>query len=388
MRILLATRNYRLAADLVGEFADVDIVGVASSFSEAIDEAEAAARAGRAINFAIIDERLNSNTDVEQGITLGHAIGKIRLASNAARIIVSTPSVAPIPEATDQGAELFVEHDPDRVAANLAAKMGLLPKAEAARIIAVVGLEGGAGRSNVAANLASSIAEQLPKSSEGGVLLWEGDLKHATYAYTVGSFDPDLTERGRRTISKLLSMDLSGAGIAELKSGAIARDRIPHLGYDLLLAPYGIREVLGLYQSYNDLHQLGNQLRTILEIARRHYEAVVIDTGTDFISDPMPALAMANADAVILVASPTPGGLSNVRNMREVLADIHALPRTHLVLNRIGGRTPDANKYVSLIDAEGENGLPITLRVPEGTDDPRVWNALAQRVMPKLNRNR
>lgn len=386
MRLLLATHNYRLAADLVSAYADVNIVAVSASYAEAIEAAEEAARRGLPIDAAIIDERLDAARDIDLEIELGTAISRIRAAAPASRVIVSTPSVAPIPEATDQGAELFVEHDPERVAANLAAKLSLLVKSDAATLIAVVGLEGGAGRSSVAANLASAIGEMLPKRADAGVLLWEGDLKHATYAYTVGSFDPSLTESGRRTIRRLINSDLSSASITEIKQAIIAKERISHLGYDLLLAPYGIREVVGMYQSYTDLHELGAQLRTILELCRRSYSAVVIDTGTDFISDPMPALALSSADAIVVVASPSAGGLSNVRNMQEVLSDLHAVPRSFLVLNRTGGRTADGDKYQRLIEEEGRNGLAVTARVPEGNDNPRVWNDLAVRLMPSLAR--
>lgn len=363
MRILFATNNLRLPADLSAGYADLEIAGVVSSLSEALAAVRGAPKYAP-IEAVILDAELNSPRDHEEKLTLEDALVALRKESDELRLVVTTDSAEPIEAVQRVGAQQFISYDQTRSAANLAAMLGLISRSKAATIIAVVGLQGGAGRTTFAQVIASALAERTENTNgRGGVLLWEMDLKHPTIAFDQ-EIDLVTAHHGRRTIAKLLNAGpITGDESMPIIASSIISTNQSRLGYDLLLAPHGLREVMAIYQAYPQLLELRQRMAKILSVVSRHYQIVVLDTGTDLLSDPGASVALASASAIAVLATPSPAGLSSVMAMRTIIRDLHASKRSRLIINRV--RRDDVN-YLNYCQQAAGDVLPLLGVIPEG----------------------
>jgi MinD-like ATPase involved in chromosome partitioning or flagellar assembly len=378
MRILFGTPNIRLVHDIVTQYADVELAGVVGSWSECFDLI-ASAPDGHRIETVIVDAKLDSPLDRANGFSLYAALERFRTLAPELRIIVVTDSAEPIDGVDRVGAEQFIVHEPERAAGNLAALLRLAAKGETAKIIAIAGFQGGAGRTTIAQAIAANMSGLVEprQGGRGGTLLWELDLKHPTIAYNQ---DVDLvtSHHGRRTIAKLINdAPIKGDdGIAKLMSAVVSGEAVG-LPNDLLLAPHGIREVLGLFQAYDRLREWRERLAAILATVSRVYQVAVLDLSTDPFTDPGTQLAFEHATAIAVVAAPSPAGLSSVLAMREIIRDIHAEDRTRLILNRI--RRGDA-EYARLCVAAAQGAMSVIAQIPEDSLTDQVARQLAEHL--------
>ena len=377
MRLLIASTNYRLAADLAADYSSVEVAGVVASYTDLL-AAVRATPADRPVDVVLLDGSLESLADRDARLDLPAAVAAVREARAGIRAVALLRDDAVLDGLRQSGAEVFVEFDTKRAAANLATYLGLAVKAETAKVIAVVGLQGGAGRTFVAERLADALATDpdVPKRRDGrgGVLLVELDLQHATLAFE-DAFPTAAYDHGRRTLARLLA-DAAPLGDDAITavSGAILAADDTRRGYDLLLAPHGFREVDTLYRTWPDLGELRDRVRAVLAVLARSYSVIVLDTGNDLFLDPLPALAIAEATAVCAVVAPSTSGRSAVLGLRALLGDLLAVHRSRLVINRV---TPANRELAGEIRDRLAGPLPVADIVPEPAGDARIWKSLA-----------
>jgi cellulose biosynthesis protein BcsQ len=379
MRILFATDNLEVAADLARGYAGVDVVGVIGSLSEALFAIKS--MPGRApIETVVVSGTLKSIVDTEKGVTLKNALRTMRNQPGL-RVVVVVPSADMFEEIEAAGAQRFVEYDRNKSAAILAQMLHLAAKTESAKIVTVAGVQGGAGRTEAAKGIAAVLGGKYGKLPNGqsSVMLWELDLKHATLAFDIDSDISVGSDSGRRTISRLLNQDpLHGTEPISSISSAIIPASVSHLEYDVMLAPQGYREVISFYRSTADLNILREQLRHILTIMRHHYRAIVIDVGTDLHADPGPSVALSEANAIVVMATPCPGGDHCIVEMRDIAEDMHWNDRTLFVVNRI--TKTDGNYLKHMIGGRLSGRDNDVFRIEEGAIGPRTWQSLIAKL--------
>ena len=361
MRLFLATRNFAIVDDLTSRWADVEVEGVAGSYTDIL---EAVARTGD-VACAILDTRLDAEVDRDRGRSIDDAVREIRRAHPSIRLIVLAPAGITVPAVDEGGAELVVVNSGERSAANIAQALGLTAKADAARVIAVTGLEGGAGRTTIARAIAASAAERVgkPGDGRGGVLLWEFDVRRPTaIAFDLDAPSSLVLDGGRRTMARLLG---DAPFMPERVIDAVAEAVVPaesaRLPYDVLIAPYGIREILAALGSEIRLDALEARLREILAAVSAHYRVVVLDCPNDPVIDPQMMLAIGAADAITVVATPSPSGLSSVVAMSEILSDLRAIERSRLVLTKVNR---EARAYLAAINESST--IPVVATIDAG----------------------
>lgn len=379
MRILFVSNNWRIANDLSVGYAGVEIAGTVTTFGQALSAVRESLAVER-IETLIAEARLAASVDEVAGITLPNFLDQLHRIDPGLRIVITARTPQALDEISQVGVELHVEHDIEHASASLAQTLGLAPKSEVSAIIAVAGLQGGAGRTFVARNLAAVMADKFEHKrpeERGGVLLWEGDIKHPTLAFDAG-FPTATLDNGRRTIAALLnSRTPRGERAMSEIAASIVGGEETKLGFDVLLAPHGIREVEALYRAYSDLDELRVRYDAILEVLSRYYQAIVIDLGTDLLWDPMPRVALARADAVALVASPCPSGLSSVMAFKEIVRDYKMQNRVRLVLNT--GIRHDPN-YIAYLREHAEGTIELAVQL---LTDPNAnaWRELTIKLL-------
>jgi cellulose biosynthesis protein BcsQ len=379
MRILFASSNWRIANDLSVGYAGVQIAGIVTSFGQALSAVRESLATER-VEVLVAEARLEASSDEVAGLSLPNFLDQLHKIDPNLRIVVVAHTLQALDEISQVGVELHVEHDKEHAAASLAQTLGLAPKSEVSAIIAVTGLQGGAGRTFVARKLAEVMADKFEHKrpeERGGVLLWEGDIKHPTLAFDAG-FPTATLDNGRRTIAALLNSRTPRGerAMSEIASSIVGGEETK-LGFDVLLAPHGIREVEALYRAYPDMDELRIRYESILEVLSRYYQAIVIDLGTDLLWDPMPRVALSRADAVALVASPCPSGLSSVMAFKEIVRDYKMQNRIRLILNT--GIRHDPN-YIGYLreHAEGTIELAVLLKTDP---DANVWRELTLKLL-------
>jgi MinD-like ATPase involved in chromosome partitioning or flagellar assembly len=362
MRMLFALESPAIPAALVEKYGDIEAVGTVRSYSDAIRITQGTPT-GQPVEVLIASDALTDAGDRSANITLDRLLMTVKAANPSARLVILSARGELTSSAADMGAIAVQIADPLRASDSIGEVLNLAPRAEIARVITIAGLQGGAGRTTVARMLAEAFGERFrPRPGQKGVLLWEMDFKHPTLAYGLGIDAIGGTDDGRRTISGLLNAesierDADPRALAPFIVGADASKR----PYDILIAPHGIRSVIGFYKSNSHLSELRERIRTIMEVVRRSYAAVIIDTGTDFFYDPGPAVAIGAADAICLVATPCAGGVSSVHAARQVLGDFRALERTRLIVNRVASGGPQAPYIDEMRNAAG--GIPLSAPV-------------------------
>jgi len=364
MRILFVTETPTVAAQIAENYGGVEIVGVVRSYSDGVRIASGAASGGHPVEVLVAMDSISDPIDRAAGYDLGRLIGSVKSTNASSRLVVLSLSGELTTAAADLGATMLRITDRGPVDSAIAELLALAPKSEIARVITVTGLQGGAGRTTIAQMLAFSLGEKRRPGTKG-VLLWEIDLKHPTLGFQI-EVDLVSAHHGRRTIAGLLNGEPINRSddprvIAPYIIPAESGSKLP---YDVLLAPHGIREVMNFFKSNRDLNDLAERLRVIIEIARRAYAYIIIDTGTDFFYDPAPAVAIGAADAVCIVATPCAAGLSSVTAARHLIGDLRRLDSTRLVLNRLSG-DPANRRYTAEI-APAAGGIALAARIDEG----------------------
>jgi Flp pilus assembly CpaE family ATPase len=365
MRFIFATPNLALPNELAEKYAGVEISGVVTTYSDLVNSVRSAVERDREIpDIAVISDSIETAADRALGFDLAGTLSALRAARAGIRLIVVSRSATENEAVKRFGASLFVEHDPKRSAANLAELLDLAAKTDVARIIAVAGLQGGAGRTTVAQAIAQGLAETAERSgARGGVLLWEMDLLHPTIG-----FDQDIdvvsAHHGQRTFARLINgAPIKGdEDMPTIRESILMKD-VTRLDYDLLLAPQGLREVLAVFQAYPSLLDLRERIAMTLQVLSRHYQAIVCDLGTNVVGDPANAVVLPAASAVAVVATPCAAGLSSVAGMRVILGDLRAESKSRLVINRI--RRSDTD-YTGFLQRAAEGAMETTALINEG----------------------
>jgi len=369
MRLIFATANLSMPRDLAKGYAGVDIVGIHSTYGgllQATIRADDSVVPGANPDVVVLSDDLHDVGDLEAGYTSETVIGRLRIAYPELRIVLVGKNARVDEKAISLGVEHFIEHDERAAAVNLAAMLHISAKSEVARIIAISGHQGGAGRTAVAQGVAEGLAEMVAvHTTRGGVLLWELDLEHPTLGF---SQEVDLVgvDHGRRTIARLLNgPPVEGdEDIPRIRDSIVSRDK-SHLSYDVLLAPHGIREVMALYQAYPELIDLRRRLDSILDVLSRYYQAIVIDLGVNLIGDPAASVALRAASSIVIVATPCAAGLRSIMTMRAIISDLHAEERSKLVINRA---RRDDNVYTRYIALQASGVFDTIATIADGAN--------------------
>jgi MinD-like ATPase involved in chromosome partitioning or flagellar assembly len=384
MRIVFATSNLFIPTDLARKYADVEIIGGMPSFSATISVVRDTQGGISPVEVAVLEARLISAIDTEAKMSLSKAIAELRMINPDLRIVVSTPSPMTAADLDGQEVDVLVEIEQRRAAANLATHLQLSPIEDVARIFTIASLQGGAGRTYVAKNLAATFVPALRdqvQEGRGGVLLWELDLHHPTLGFTTG-FSPATLDNGRRTVAGLLNADtLSLEGSVDAVMSKVLPFIIPMnenpIGCDLLLAPHGLREIMAVYQAYPDLPELQHRLSRILDILSRYYKVIVIDTGYDLLTDPGATLAISRADVLVGVVAPGPAGLSAATGLGIIISDMSLGQKTQIILNT---GVQNDQSYIPFMK-EIFNKTPMAEPILLGAAPRQVfWIAVAERL--------
>jgi flagellar biosynthesis protein FlhG len=238
--------------------------------------------------------------------------------------------------------------------------------------VAVTSGKGGVGKTQVSANLAVGLAQQGLR-----VLLLDADLGLASLDLALGARPrADLVEvvRGEATLGDVLV--------------PVAR------GLDLVPACPGRYEMANLDASSRD--RLSDLVRELAE----SYDVLLIDTGAGIGASTI-AFA-AEADEVILVATPDPSSLRDAYAMAKVLQVRADVRRLHLVANLVGSTREGLelrDRLQSIVDRffvldlelaasipndrevveANRAGHPVILGAPESSG-ARALQALAHRI--------
>jgi len=173
-----------------------------------------------------------------------------------------------------------------------------------ARTLAVTSGKGGVGKTLVAANLAASLARRGQR-----VLVLDADLGLA-------NLDVVLNLHSKITLHDVFN------GKAELKSAILSAPG----GFSVLLAGSGLVEYSRLT---NDVRE---QLMSIVEKLKPHYDFILLDTGAG-ISDVV-LFAVSLASEVLVVATPEPTSLTDAYATIKVLATQQDRRLIKLIVNQ------------------------------------------------------
>jgi flagellar biosynthesis protein FlhG len=211
--------------------------------------------------------------------------------------------------------------------------------------VAVTSGKGGVGKTQVSANLAVGLAQQGLR-----VLLLDADLGLASLDLALGARPrADLVEvvRGQATLGDVLVP-------------------VAH-GLDLVPACPGRYEMANLDASSRD--RLSDLVRELAE----SYDVLLIDTGAGIGASTI-AFA-AEADEVILVATPDPSSLRDAYAMAKVLQVRADVRRLHLVANFVGSSREGLalrDRLQSIVDRFFVLDLDLAASIPV---DPEVVEA-------------
>lgn len=379
MRIAFALSNLTLPKDLSEGYANIEIDAVYSSYTDTVAGlGKVADEQLDRVDVVLLADDLTAPIDRSAGLTLVAAIEAIREARPKIRVVVVSKRAADDDQLAKLGVERFVEHDPRASAINLATLLKIPAKSEIAKIIAVAGHQGGAGRTTLAQAIADGLSDYVNRNtSRGGVLLWELDLEHPTLAFEQ-EIDLLAGDHGRRTIARLLNQaPIRGDEDFPLIRESIVPREKSKLSYDVLLAPFGIREVMAMYQAYPNLVDLRERLAMIMTVLSRHYQAIVLDLPTSMIGDPATIVALQNASHIVTVATPSPAGLRSINTMRVIAGDMHIEGKTKLVLNRV--KRDDA-AYIKYCQAQAQGSIELMAQIPDGAP-ASAFTAIGPRLL-------
>lgn len=177
------------------------------------------------------------------------------------------------------------------------------------KIFAIASGKGGVGKSNVAVNLATSLAQ-----SDKNVLLADADLGLANLDILLGL-------NSKKNIADVIS------GQSQLKDILIRyQDKL-----DLLPASSGVLQLERL-----TLDQRQVLIKDIKEIAE-NYDYLIIDTGAGLTANVL--LFSAIADTVLLVTRPEPTAITDAYALVKVLVKNYQVDHISLLVNQVSTAT-------------------------------------------------
>lgn len=209
------------------------------------------------------------------------------------------------------------------------------------RAIAVFGSKGGVGKSTIAFNLAASLARSGLRTA-----LVDGSLQYGD-------------------IRRLLRVPSEQPSICDLPTDCVrgsdlAETLLSESGVDVLLAPP--RPEMAELITARDLE-------AVLDLLRRSYQAIVIDTPAALVESNLALLD--TADVILQVVTPEVGALDATRTATETFAALgYASSKIRLVVNRAGTRGA-----LSRAQIERALGRPVDAEIPSEWDLVSSCNA-------------
>jgi pilus assembly protein CpaE len=209
------------------------------------------------------------------------------------------------------------------------------------RAIAVFGSKGGVGKSTIAFNLAASLARSGLRTALVDGSLQYGDIRHLL---RVPSEQPSICD---------LPTDC-------VRGSDLAETLLSESGVDVLLAPP--RPEMAELITARDLE-------AVLDLLRRSYQAIVIDTPAALVESNLALLD--TADVILQVVTPEVGALDATRTATDTFAALgYASSKIRLVVNRAGTRGALTRAQI-----ERSLGRPVDAEIPSEWDLVSSCNA-------------
>lgn len=203
------------------------------------------------------------------------------------------------------------------------------------QVFVVFSPKGGAGVSTVAVNLAVTLAHEYPDH--------------------VALLDLSLTFGH----SALLLNLVPRSGLADIRLEAAGRmDRATLSNY---LVPHAstLRLLAGTLRLEDRDSVTAAQVQAVLELLRRHFPYVVVDTSSTLT---LPVLAaIETADRIVLLATPERTTLRDLRECRRLFADVRGVPRARLyyVMNHLTAHPVLSHEqFEEVLEGTLDAGLP------------------------------
>ncbi len=350
LRILLIEDVEDVAAhlrDLLRASPTARLIGTISDGSVAVDEVRELRP-----DIVILDTLLRGRT---KGIDLAQ---KFRAAGLHVGVIGMTVPDRPIADPASLGIDVVVTlplttFDMGRAMGGAMDGLRARDPGRSNRVVAVFGPKGGVGRTTLAFNLAASLAAQGLRTA-----LLDGSLQYADVRrlLRIGSAAPSVCD---------LPTDMvRGSDLSE----TVIRDPS---GIDVLLAPPR-PEMAELVTS--------RDLESIVELLRRSYQAIVIDTPTSLAETTLVMLDA--ADIILTVVTPETGAIDAARTALDAFGAMgYTDAKVKVVINRVGtsgglsrtqishalGRNADAElpSDWQLVSATNAEGVPFVRERPD-----------------------
>jgi MinD-like ATPase involved in chromosome partitioning or flagellar assembly len=209
-----------------------------------------------------------------------------------------------------------------------------------ASVYAVYAPKGGVGKTTLAVNLAVILSERRRHH----VLLIDADLQFGGIGSAL-----DLNENG---VSPALNAflaegdwNLARRSLVEFSEGDSALDVLP--------APHNPWEAERIPQG---------SVRNLIEMARPHYDRILVDVHSSYNNATMEALDI--ADGILLILTPEAAVVRNARGFLHMIEPLGYLPKVNLVVNRYGnGLTLDQIRTQLGIEVKGtvESAGPLVV---------------------------
>jgi pilus assembly protein CpaE len=312
LRILLIEDVEDVAAhirELLRASSSTRLVGIVRDGRTAVDEVRELRP-----DIVIVDTLLRGRT---KGVTLGR---RLREAGINVGVIAITVPDRPIRHPERHGIDAVVDlplttFDLGRAIGGAMTSLRERDPARSQRIVAVFGPKGGVGRTTIAFNLATALAVTGLRTALVDGSLQYGDIRRLL---RIGPGEPSICDLPTDSVR---ATDLAETLIHDAS------------GVDVLLAPP--RPEMAELVSARDLE-------AIIDLLRRTYQAVVIDTPTNLGESTLVMLDA--ADLVLNIVTPETGAIDAAKTALDAFTAMgYPDPKVQVVLNRAdarGGMTP------------------------------------------------
>jgi MinD-like ATPase involved in chromosome partitioning or flagellar assembly len=242
---------------------------------------------------------------------------------------------------------LILPQPPDVIsfALHKAARSRASGQARACRVIMVSSTKGGTGKTSLAVNLAVELSGRPLRT-----LLVDLDVQFGDVGIVLG------LDRPEKTLFDLAAGGVLDLDVEKLRGFIIRRTSTLHV----MAAPLRPEEGEKIEAP---------QVATILQMARSHYDVIVVDTAPIF-DGPMLA-ALDRSDQLLLVSTPDVPAMKNVRLALQTLDQLgFPVDRISIVANRAGmvGGT-------SIAEIGDTLGRPVQYQLPEDSGVPASINS-------------